>query len=135
MKFLHEYEDCLIGIGVGVLLIGLSGMYFKVPEIGFSWGYVFLISFAFSIFDLRHTFSDLKRRHPFMLLLILLNNAADIIIELGMGAYLLKIDVPVLSSFINPYLAQPMYLFYFGVFFIVSCLFWIFEYHARAKKE
>ncbi|GAI73174.1 unnamed protein product, partial [marine sediment metagenome] len=38
MKFLFEAEDCIVGVIVGLILIGLSGKFFPLPEWNILWG-------------------------------------------------------------------------------------------------
>lgn len=124
MKFLHAAEDCIFGIIVGVVLIGLSGIYFALPDLGMAWAAVFLISFLFTLFDMRHTFSDMSG-HRLMLAALIINNIIDFVIEISMAAKLLNFNIPYLSDALNPYLVDPTVLLYLGIFFIASSIFWL----------
>jgi len=128
MKILFEYEDCIYGIFIGVILFGLSGMFFQLPAYPMVWGALFGIAAILTILDVRHTFSDLSG-HVVMILLALLNNVADFIIEIAMTAKLFNFEIPYLSEQLNPYLADPLVLAGLGAFFIVTSILWIFEYH------
>ena len=60
-------------------------------------------------------------------ILLFLNNAVDFVIELALAIkYLgLEINLPLISEFIIPLLEEPTTLFFIGIFFIVSSVFWI----------
>lgn len=124
MKLLFEAEDCLIGIGIGLLMIGLSGKYFSVPEWPYLWAIAFFISFLFTIFDVVHTFSDISG-HISLMILLIINNVADAIIEIALTAKFFGLEIPTLSAFLNPYFNMPGIMFAFGIFFIISSVFWL----------
>ena len=126
MKFLLAAEDCIIGAIVGIVLIGFSGVYFDLPDLGAAWAAVFLISLLFTLFDMRHTFSDLSG-HKVMLVLLIINNIIDFVIEIGMSAKILNFNIPILSNLLNPILNQPQVLLYLGIFFIASSVFWLID--------
>jgi hypothetical protein len=132
MTDIMEYGDCFVGILVGAVFIGLSGLYFDVPNIALLWGAVFAGSFAFTLLDLRNTFKDLKD-HPVMLIVLLLNNIADAAIELGAAVFMLGFSLPYISELLNPYLSTPSGLFILGAFFIASSVFWLFEFVVKNK--
>ena len=123
MKFLFESEDCIVGIIVGLVMVGLSGRYFQLPNIPLLWGFVFTISLAFTIFDVIHTFSDLGG-HPLLIVLLLINNAIDFILEAALAAMYFGMTLP-FFSLLNPYLSNPAVLYAAGIFFIISSIFWI----------
>ncbi len=124
MKLLFEAEDCVVGIGVGLLMIGLSEFYFTVPNWPVLWGIAFLISLIFSVLDVFYTFSDFGE-HIGMHVLLLLNNLVDGFIELALAAKFLGFEIPTISEFLNPFLEDPVVLFWVGVFFIGSSIFWL----------
>jgi len=135
MKFIHEYEDCIVGLLVGIIIIGLSGMYFRLPAFPtYVWGAVMVASLLFTIFDLRHTFKELKT-HRIVLILLLLNNAVDLVLEAGLAAYLFRVNIPYISYYLNPYFAQAQMLFYIGMFFIGSSVLWIIESAFKLRKK
>jgi uncharacterized membrane protein HdeD (DUF308 family) len=135
MKFIHEYEDCIVGLFVGIVIIGLSGMYFRLPTFRtYVWGAVMVASLLFTIFDLRHTFKELKT-HRIVLILLLLNNAVDLVLEAGLAAYLFRVNIPYISYYLNPYFAQAQMLFYIGMFFIASSVLWIIESTFKLRKK
>ncbi len=134
MKFLFESEDSIVGIIVGVVLVGMSGTFFSLTKFAydnFVWGALFAVSLVFTLLDVKHTFSDIGGHHKLMLLILLLNNAIDFIVELAMAGRMFAINVPYVSSFMNPYLSQTM-LLYIGMFFVASSVFWLIEF-ARTK--
>lgn len=124
MKFFHEIEDCIIGIIVGVILIGISGYYFSVPEWGTLWGFIFGVSALFTIFDVVHTLRDFGG-HFLALFTLFLNNLIDIILEIILACRYLGFEIPYLSNLINPFLEEPLYILIIGLFFIISSIFWV----------
>ncbi len=124
MKLLFEAEDCLVGIGIGLLIVGLSGKYYTVPEWGVLWGIAFFFSFIMTILDVIHTFSDIGG-HIVMLMILFINNAADAIIEIALAAKFLGFEIPRISAFLNPFLDRPEVMLGIGIFFIISSVFWL----------
>tara|TARA_B100001971_G_scaffold205655_1_gene223416 strand:- start:1257 stop:1718 length:462 start_codon:yes stop_codon:yes gene_type:complete len=124
MKFLHEIEDCIIGIIVGLILIGLSGYYFSLPGWGNLWGFIFIVSAFFTVLDVINTLKDLGG-HLLALIALLLNNFIDIVLEVALAGMYLGFSIPYISDFINPFLEDPLYLLIIGIFFVVSSIFWI----------
>ena len=43
MKLIHESEDCVVGIIVGIILIGLSDYFFTIPDWYIAFGIIFII--------------------------------------------------------------------------------------------
>lgn len=126
MKLFHEIEDCIIGLITGLLMVGLSGYFIILPGMHILWGLLFAISAIVTIFDVTFTIFDLGEK-VLPLILLLLNNAIDIIIEIVLAAKYLGFslnNLPLLETAAY-YLSQPQYLFWVGAFFIVSSLFWI----------
>ncbi|MBI5061876.1 MAG: hypothetical protein HZB67_06225 [Candidatus Aenigmarchaeota archaeon] len=130
MKILFEYEDCIYGIIIGVILIGLSGTFFTLPDYPMIWGALFGIAAILTILDVRHTFSDLSG-HSVLIILALLNNIIDLILEIALTAKMFNLDIPYLSEQLNPYLNDPTMLAGIGTFFIVTSCLWIYEFHKR----
>lgn len=126
MKLFHEIEDCIIGVIVGLILIGLSGKYFQLPEWNIIWGLIFVVSLIFTILDVFYTIMDFGG-HFLLIILLFINNAVDFVIELALAIkYLgLEINLPLISEFIMPLLEEPTTLFFLGIFFVVSSIFWI----------
>lgn len=125
MKFFHEIEDCIIGIIIGLLLIGLSGRYIQLPELNIIWGLLFIVSLVFTVLDVVYTFMDFGG-HLLLIIILFVNNAIDLIIELALAIkYLnLEITLPLVSQFM-PLLDNPTTLFIIGIFFIASSIFWM----------
>ena len=127
MKFLFEAEDSIVGIIVGILLIGLSGMFFTLPDFlqnSLVLGIIFVVSLVFTLLDVKHTISDL-RGHKLLLLALFLNNVIDFAIELALAASMFGFQVPYISATLDPYLADTTILLYIGIFFIASSIFWL----------
>lgn len=125
MKLIFESEDCIVGIGVGLLMIGLSGKWkFTLPELNYLWAVAFFVSFLLTIFDVVHTFSDLSY-HPMMLALLVANNVVDGIVEIALTAKYFGFEIPKISALLNPYLAKPEIMFALGIFFLASSVFWL----------
>lgn len=125
MKLIFEAEDCIVGIGIGLLMIGLSGKYFTLPKLNYLWAIAFFVSFLLTIFDVVHTFSDLAF-HPMLLVLLLANNIIDGIIEIALTAKYFGFTLGKVSTLLNPYFDKPEVMFIIGIFFIVSSVFWLF---------
>jgi len=125
MKLLFSSEDCLVGLVVGAVLLGLSGKYYTLPEWNILWGILFLVSLIFTFFDVFHTFSDLPG-HMFLTILLFLTNIVDFIFEVALSVkYLgLNITLPFISQYM-PLLEEPTVLFGLGVFFLASIVFWL----------
>jgi len=132
MKLLFESEDCIVGLIVGILLIGLSDIIFSVPDWPLVWGIIIVLSLLMTIFDVFHTFSDLGG-HIFLLILLLLNNFVDIIIELALIGFFFKFSIPFITPFFDPLLSSPIIFISLGVFFIASSLFWLIKFHNLEK--
>lgn len=134
MKLIHEYEDCIVGIIIGALIIGLSGYYFNLPNWSIGWGIIFALSAIFTIFDFFFTLFDLGKK-IIPIFFLFLNNIIDIVIELSLAAYYLDFNIPYISEFINPYLSDELYLLIIGIFFIASSIFWIIATPIIWKEE
>lgn len=126
MKLL-DIAESTIGVAVGLVLIGMSGMFFALPEFGSAaWGGLFAVSLVFTIWDFKNNLDNLSG-HPFMLIGLFLNNAIDFVIEAAMTGMMFGFSVPFISSALEPYLGDPTILLYAGVFFIVTSLFWLID--------
>lgn len=124
MKLLFEAEDCMVGIAVGILMVGLSGFYFTLPELNLLWAFVFLFSLVFTVLDVFYTFLDFGE--DFLIhVLLLLNNIFDALIEVALAAKYFGLNFPYISDFINSFLDKPEVLFGLGIFFVVSSIFWL----------
>ncbi len=124
MKLLFASEDAVLGIVLGVLIVGFSGKYFSVPSWNILWGVLFAVGVIMTVLDVFHTLADLGR-HPLVVILALLNNLIDAVFELAFMAKFFGFGIPVLSGFLNPVIAEPMYLFIIGIFFIVTSVIWL----------
>ncbi len=125
MKFLFEAEDCVVGIIVGLILVGLSGRFFQLPGWNLLWGIIFIVSLIFTILDVTHTFTDFGG-HILLIILLLLNNIIDFVIEIALAVkYLnLGITLPYVSQYM-PLLDNPLTLLILGIFFVASSIFWL----------
>ncbi len=126
MKLFHEFEDCIIGLIVGLLLVGLSGYFILLPQINVLWGILFAVSALVTLFDVIFTMFDLGEKIV-PLILLLFNNIIDIIVEITLAAKYLELSldsIPLLDAIAN-YLLEPKYLLIAGIFFIASSLFWM----------
>ena len=124
MKLIHEYEDCIVGIIVGIIIIGLSGYFFDLPDWSVAWGIIFIVSALFTIFDFFHTLSDLGNK-IIPIIFIFINNFIDIILEIVLAVYFLGYSISFISDFLEPYITDPFYLLIIGIFFVVTSVFWI----------
>lgn len=124
MKILFATEDSLYGILLAALVLGLSGKYYKVPQIDILWGALFTIGIILTFFDIIHTFTDLSR-HPVVLVGAFFNNVIDLILFVTFAAKMFVLNIPFLTQFMTPYLTNPVYLFYIGAFLLITNVFWL----------
>ena len=124
MKLLHESEDCIFGIILGILIIGFSGKFFTLPKLNIVWGILFAIAVVLSVLDVINTLTDLGYHH-LVLIGAFLNNLIDLIIEVLFMAKYFGFSIPFFSKLVNPLLSNPTYLFCIGVFVIATSVFWL----------
>ena len=124
MKLLFEEEDCVFGILVGLVLIGLSGKFIHLPKISFLYGIIFGFSLVLSFLDLASLFTRLHH-HFAITALNIANNAIDIVLELLFIAYFFSFKIPFLTPFLEPLATTPAALFYIGIFFLATNIFWV----------
>ncbi|MBS3097285.1 hypothetical protein J4209_00655 [Candidatus Woesearchaeota archaeon] len=122
MKLLFEYEDCVIGIITGILVIGSANV-IKIP---YNRGLlmVFLpLFFFFSIFDIIHLFKDAES-HILIMFLGVLHDLIDMGLVLFLTANLfgIKLGLPLVGM-----LDEKTMLVGVGIFFIVANALWFFE--------
>jgi len=124
MKLLFATEDCLYMILMGAIVIGLSGKYFKLPQLDMVWGALFAIGIILTLMDIFHTFTDLSR-HPMVLIGALFNNIIDGVLLAALTAKSFNFTIPMLTQYAAPYLTNPVYLFYIGGFFVATSMIWM----------
>ncbi|MBW2977769.1 hypothetical protein KY331_02905 [Candidatus Woesearchaeota archaeon] len=123
VKLLFDAEDCIVGIIFSLLIIALSGKWFKIPYVWNLLLIVIPILAVFIIFDLISEFADLGRHFLFIGLSIL-HNIFDLILGVGFYALYFKLQIP-LISFIVPYLSNNTFLFWLGAVEVVIHIVWI----------
>ncbi|MFH1275508.1 MAG: hypothetical protein ABIH82_00190 [Candidatus Woesearchaeota archaeon] len=124
MKLIFAEEDSVYGILMGVLIIGLSGKYFNVPDLPSVWGAMFCISLLFSALDFAHAFTRFSR-HIGIVILHFANIVIDIVLEVSFISMFFKFEVPFISTMTVPLLQAPETLFIVGIFYVVSNVFWV----------
>ena len=127
MKFLFEFEDAVVGIICGLLLIGLTGRFFSLKLSNTIYLIAFII-FAISIvLDIIFEFSDLKVHFNFTIL-SLIHSIADLIIALAFISHFSGFDVPYITSNLVPYLQNEVAIFYIGIFLVAGNTIWLLLY-------
>jgi hypothetical protein len=125
MKILFATEDSIFGILLAAIVVGLSGKYFKLPTgLEYVWGALFAIGIILVLFDIIHTFTDLSR-HPMVLIGSLINNILEGTIFVAFVSKFFNFTIPMLTTYAQPYISNPTYLFYIGAFLAVSNVIWL----------
>jgi len=124
MKLFFSNEDSVFGILIGVILIGLSGKLFNIPNIPILYGILFGLSLVLTVLDILAVFTALHR-HFMITALNWINNVVDAVLELAFIAYFFKLNIPFISTVIVPHLSSPSNLFIIGIFFVVVSIFWL----------
>ena len=127
MRVNFEILDCLWGIIVGVVLLGLAGTFFALPNIPLLWGILFAVSAVTTIIDVVLCLKDFHDIHKLLLLGIVLSSIVYLIVEIGMTSLYFDLSIPFITGTIVPILSQSMNLLYIGVFFIVTSIIWLID--------
>jgi hypothetical protein len=127
MRINFEVFDCIWGILVGAILLGLSGLYFSLPNISLLWGVFFAVSAITTVVDVALCVKDFHDMHKIMLLGIVLSSIVYIVVEIGMVSKFFSITIPFITQSVVPILSQPMMLVYISAFFIVTSIIWLID--------
>ena len=124
MKLIFPEEDSVFGIILGLIVLGLSGKYYKVPDLSLVYGIFFGISMLLTVADIFATFTRMHR-HMAITVLNWLNNVADTVLDLAFISFFFKLNIPFITPTVVPYLASPSNLYIIGIFYVASNVFWI----------
>jgi hypothetical protein len=124
MKFAVENEDNFIGLIVGIIAIGASGLYFQLPDFQYVWAGIITLSLVSSVFDIIHSLKDLKW-HKYIMPMAILNNILDLIFEIPLAAYFFNYNIPGISNIMVPFFENSQYMFMIGAFFVLSSIGWL----------
>ena len=136
MKFAFEEEDSIYGLLLGIFLIGITGIWFKIPLNAESlrWTGIILVVIAviLSFLDIIHVIQDLSY-HPIMLIGSFLNNIIDLVLEFALLFTLIgiKIVIPYFSQYVVPLTQTPKGVLGIGIFFVVTSAFWLVSFFTR----
>src|SRR3989338_2808013 len=97
MKFLFEFEDAVIGVICGLLLIGLTGRFFPLKLSNAIYLIAFIIFAISIILDIIFEFSDLKVHFGFTILSII-HSIADFIIALAFISHFSGFNFPFIPA-------------------------------------
>ena len=127
MKFLFEFEDAVVGIICGLLLIGLTGRFFSLKLSNTIYLIAFII-FAISIvLDIIFEFSDLKVHFNFTIA-SLIHSIADFIIALAFVSHFSGFNLPYITPNLVPYLQNEITIFWLGIFLVAGNAVWLLLY-------
>ena len=129
MKINTEAIDSIWGFLAAGVLIGLSGLYFSIPNYPVIFGAIFGISFILSVLDIKETLGDIGW-HKFLVPLAILTNIVESVLELSLAGYFLGINIPYLSTRLDPFYSDATMLFNIGAFFIITSLVWLIIWQA-----
>lgn len=125
MKAIFDVEDALIGVLMGVLVLGLSGVLFSYEAS--KW--VYIIGFSvFSIFIVLDLLNEIFRIDSgiMMFSLLAIHNAADLLISATFISHFGGISLPIISSMLVPLLEHSTWLFGISIFLIMGNAIWLF---------
>jgi len=123
MKLIFAEEDCVYGILMGIIIVGLTGKYIKIPSWPIIYGIAFSISLILSFMDIAHSFSGMHR-HPGIITLHWITIVIDMILEITFITFFFNIQIPFISTVLFSFIKNNTILFYIGVYFVVSNIFW-----------
>lgn len=127
MKFLFEFEDAIVGIICGLLLIGLTGRFFSLKLSNTIYLIAFVIFAISIILDIIFEFSDLKVHFNFTIA-SLIHSIADFIIALAFISHFSGFNLPFITVNLVPYLQNEIAIFWLGVFLVAGNAVWLLLY-------
>ena len=124
MKLTFDAEDAIIGIGVGLLVLGLSGKYFSL-ELN-KWAYVIaeIIFAIFIVLDILNEFVKFES-HPLTIFILVIHNLIDLTICAALFSKFAEYNIPYITDKLVPFLSDPVALFYIGAFLVVGNALWL----------
>ena len=124
MKLTIEAEDAIVGIVCGLLLLGLTGIFFTLKLSNIVYAISFIIFIIFIVLDvvndLRYLVSHFK-----IVLLSILHNLVDLVIALAFVSYFTGYNIPVITSSLVPYLQSEQIIMWAGIFLVVTNTIWL----------
>lgn len=127
MKLLFEFEDAIIGVVCGLLVIGLTGRFFSLELSNWVYTIAFIIFAVSIILDVMFEFTDLKVQFGFTII-SLIHSVIDFIIALAFISHFSGFNIPFVTSNLVPYLQNDVFLLWIGIFLVVSNAIWLCMY-------
>lgn len=121
------YEDILVGIILGVLMIAYSGLLFTIPNISLFLPIALGLFILLALFDILHELKTIMQGFFFTLLAIA-SNAAEIFVSLVFVSKLGYVNLPFIMDFAT-YLESPANILFAGLFLVCVNIFWFYAYH------
>ena len=127
MKFLFEFQDAVVGIICGLLLIGLTERFFSLELSNWVYAIAFIIFAISIILDILFEFSDLRVHFNFTIA-SLIHSIADLIIALSFISHFSGFNIPYITSNLVPYLQNEVTVFWLGIFLVAGNAVWLLLY-------
>jgi hypothetical protein len=127
MKLTVPFEDLIVGIICGILLVGYTGNYFSLQLNDMVYVIAFIIYLIFIALDIAYEFSDLTTHFGFIVF-SLCHNFVDLVLSLGIISKFGGWDIPYITSYLVPYLQPETYLFAAGAYIIIGNAIWFVLY-------
>lgn len=127
MKFIFAAEDTIIGIICGLLLIGLTGRFFSLKLSNMIYVLVFIAYVFFLLLDIVNELKDLTTHFGFIVF-SLVHSIVDLGIAATFVSYFSGWNIPYITSTFVPYLKNETFIFYAGMFLVISNVIWLVLY-------
>ena len=127
MKLTVPFEDLIIGIICGLLLVGYTGRYFSLKLPNPVYIIAFVIYIIFIGLDIVYEFSDLTTHFGFIVVSIL-HNLADLVLSLALISHFSGWNIPYITEFLVPYLQSEAVIFGVGAYLVAASVIWIVVY-------
>jgi hypothetical protein len=124
MKLLFEFEDAVVGIICGLLLIGFTGRFFSLKFGNIVYITPFVVFSIAIILDILFEFTNLKVHFGFTIISII-HSIIDFIISITFITYFSGWNIPLITSTFVPYLQNEVFIFWIGIFLVVSNAIWL----------
>ena len=122
MKALLEYEDCIAGIIMGVLVLGYEGT-LSIPYAELLLEIGSILFLLFILFDIVNEIKDPDEHLAFTLLAIV-HNIIDAILMLGFIDFFFELNIPLIGEYLVPYIGNLTFVYGIGIFLIASNALW-----------
>jgi len=127
MKLIFEFEDAVVGIICGLLLIGFTGKFFSLNFGNIIYIIAFIVFSISIVLDLIFELSDLKTHLVFTIISII-HSVIDLVISLAIITYFTEWNVPFITSVLVPYLQNEVVIFWIGIFLVAGNAIWLLLY-------